>query len=209
MPSPARPLRVGLTGGIASGKSEVAALFRRAGAIVLDTDLLAREVVRPGEPALKALVTALGPAILAADGSLDRRALRQRLFADAGLRQRVEAILHPAIRSLLDRQSAAAGGPYQVHVIPLLVESGGQNRVDRVLVVDTPEASQVERLMQRDGETEESAQRALAAQATRAERLAIADDVICNDSDLQALERRVAELDRQYRELAEPAGRSR
>lgn len=202
MSSAAQAFRVGLTGGIASGKSVVAEMFAEAGAVVLDSDQIAREVVEPGQPALDTLVAALGPRILAPDGRLDRAALRRRIFADASLRHRVGAILHPAIRAELERQSRVAAGPYQVLVIPLLVEGQGEDRVDRVLVVDAPESLQLERLMRRDGETEAGARQALSAQATRERRLARADDIITNDSTLESLRQRVLELDRDYRQRA-------
>jgi dephospho-CoA kinase len=196
-------LRIGLTGGVASGKTTVANLFADAGAVVLDTDVIAREVVEPGESALAALVEALGEDILGADARLDRALLRRRLFGDEALRQRVESILHPAILTTLERQSADAGGPYQLLVIPLLVESDLAGLVDRVLVVDCPEERQIERLIQRDGETREGAGAMLAAQVSREKRLAAADDVIVNDGTLADLAARVADLDRKYRALAE------
>jgi dephospho-CoA kinase len=195
-------LRIGLTGGIASGKTTVANLFADAGAVVLDTDVIAREVVEPGEPALAALAEALGDDILGTDGRLDRALLRRRMFGDEALRRRVESILHPAILAELDRQSADAGGPYQLLVIPLLVESDLADIVDRVLVVDCPVERQIERLMQRDGETREGADAMLAAQVARKVRLAAADDVIVNDGTLADLAARVARLDRKYRDLA-------
>lgn len=195
-------LRIGLTGGVASGKSTVAELFAARGVTVLDTDRIAREVVEPGRPALAALVQALGGDILARDGRLDRARLRRRIFADAEARRTVEDILHPAILEELGRQSVAAPGPYQVLVIPLLVEGDRAGLFDRVLVVDCPEELQVERLMSRDGETREGALGMLAAQASRRERLAAADDVIVNDGPAGDLERQVALLDRKYREMA-------
>ena len=195
-------LRIGLTGGVASGKTTVAKLFADAGAVVLDTDVMAREVVEPGEPALAALVNALGDGILGADGRLDRALLRRRLFGDEALRRRVESILHPAILAKLGRRSAEAVGPYQLHVIPLLVESDLAGIVDRVLVVDCPVERQIERLMQRDGETPEGAGAMLAAQVSRKSRLAAADDVIVNDGTLADLAAQVADLDRKYRDLA-------
>jgi dephospho-CoA kinase len=197
-----RTLRIGLTGGIASGKSAVADLFAARGVPVLDTDQIARDVVAPGTPGLAEVVAAFGPGVLAADGRLDRRALRERVFADPADRRRLEAILHPRIRAELERRSAQAGGPYQILVIPLLVEGGGQIRVDRVLVVDCPEDLQLARLVARDGVTESSARAILAAQASRAERLAAADDVIENDGPREALETAVADLDARYRRLA-------
>ena len=195
--------RIGLTGGIASGKSTVAELFADAGAVVIDTDRIAREVVEPGRPALAALVTSLGPGILDREGRLDRAQMRGQVFADADVRKTVESILHPAILAELGRQSAAAGGPYQVLVIPLLVEGDRAGLVDRVLVVDCPVETQIERLMARDGETRESAQAMLAAQARRQERLATADDVIENDGSPADLAAEVAALDRRYRKMAE------
>jgi dephospho-CoA kinase len=195
-------LRIGLTGGVASGKSTVAVLFAERGATVLDTDVIAREVVEPGRPALAALVAALGGDILDADGGLDRAGLRRRLFADAATRREAEAILHPAILAELERQALAAPGPYQVFVIPLLVENRLEALVDRVLIVDAPEEDQVRRLMARDGESREAALRMLAAQATREKRLAAADDVIDNGGKVADLAAQVAALDLKYRELA-------
>ena len=195
-------LRIGLTGGIASGKSTVAELFAARGVTVLDTDRIAREVVEPGQPALAALVQALGSDILDRDDRLDRALLRRRIFADDAARRTVEGILHPAILEELGRQSVAAPGPYQILVIPLLVEGDRAGLFDRVLVVDCPEELQIERLMSRDGETREGALGMLAAQVSRRERLAAADDVIVNDGPVGELESQVAGLDRKYREMA-------
>jgi dephospho-CoA kinase len=192
------PFRVALTGGIASGKSTVAELFAARGVPVIDTDVIARQVVEPGEPALAAVIAAFGSGVLDADGRLDRRRMRQRVFVDPAARRRLEEILHPAIRAEMERQSRAAGGPYQLLVIPLLTESGRRDHVDRVLVVDVPEATQIERLMRRDGASREQAEAALRAQATRDARLAFADDVIENTADPAALEARVEELHRDY-----------
>jgi dephospho-CoA kinase len=192
------PYRVALTGGIASGKTSVANLFAARGVPVIDTDVIARQVVEPGEPALAAVVEAFGDQILGEDGRLDRARMREHVFADAAARRRLESILHPAIRAEMERQSRAAGGPYQLLVIPLLVESGRRDHVDRVLVVDVPEVTQVERLMRRDASTREQAEAALRAQATRDARLAFADDVIENTGDLAALEAQVAALHRDY-----------
>jgi dephospho-CoA kinase len=195
-------LRIGLTGGIASGKSTVAELFAARGATVLDADRISREVVEPGTPGLAALVNALGGGILDRDGRLDRAELRRRLFADAETRREVEAILHPAIVSEIQRQGDRAAGPYQVFVIPLLVEGGLEHIVDRVLVVDCPEEAQIGRLMARDGATREEAMRVLEAQAPRERRLAAADDVIDNGGPTPDLAAQVMSLDRKYRELA-------
>jgi len=195
-------LRIGLTGGIASGKSTVADLFAARGATVLDTDVIAREVVEPGRPALGALVNALGAGILDGAGRLDRAALRRRLFEDATTRRDIEALLHPAILAELERQAQRARGPYQVFVIPLLVENRLEKVVDRVVVVDCPEEEQVRRLVARDGEDRESALRMLAAQATREQRLASADDVIDNGGPAADLPAQVAALDLKYRGFA-------
>ena len=194
--------RVALTGGIASGKSTVADLFAARGVPVIDTDVIAREVVEPGQPALADVVAAFGPGVLGADGRLDRRRLRKIIFADAGARRRLEAILHPAIRAEMERQSRAAGGAYQLLVIPLLTEGGRRDHVDRVLLVDVPEELQVQRLMMRDGVSHEQAQASLNAQATRAQRLALADDVIRNTGRVDGLREQVAELHGKYLRLA-------
>ena len=198
--------RVGLTGGIASGKTAVANLFAAHRVPVIDTDVIAREVVEPGQPALAAVVDAFGTQVLAEDGRLDRPRLREQIFGDADARRRLEAILHPAIRAEMERQSRAAGGPYQVLVIPLLVEGGRRDHVDRVLVVDVPEATQIERLVRRDGVTREQAEAALRAQASREARLAFADDVIENTGDLAALDSRVALMHEKYLNLATRPG---
>lgn len=196
--APRRPLRVALTGGIASGKTTVAGLFAARGVPVIDTDVIARQVVEPGTAGLAAVVSAFGPDILGADGRLDRPRMRERIFADRAARGRLEAILHPAIRQEMERQSRAAGGPYQLLVIPLLAEGGRRDHVDRVLVVDVPEAVQVERLMQRDGVGREQALASLAAQASRGQRQALADDVVVNSGRVEDLEPQVARLHETY-----------
>ncbi len=198
----ARALRIGLTGGIASGKTTVADLFAGCGATVIDADRIARELVMPGQPVLAALIRALGREILDADGNLDRERLRRRIFSDATTRRIVEGILHPAVIAEIRRQSDAAPGPYQILVIPLLIEGGHRELVDRVLLVDCAEERQIERLMRRDGETRENALRALAAQATRSQRLAAADDIVSNEGDPANLVTEVAGLDGEYRRLA-------
>ena len=200
----AAPFRVALTGGIASGKSTVAELFAALGVPVIDTDVIARQVVEPGQPALAQVVAAFGEGVLDASGGLDRRRMRERIFADPGARHRLEAILHPVIRAEMARQSLAAAGPYQVLVIPLLTEGGRRDHVDRVLLVDAPEELQVRRLVTRDGVTHEQAQASLNAQAARAERLALADDVIQNTADVDELRKAVVALDGKYRRLAGP-----
>jgi dephospho-CoA kinase len=201
-------LRIGLTGGIASGKTMVSRLFAARGVPVIDTDDLAREVVEPGTEGLAAIRERFGAAVIGADGRLDRRALREQVFRSSEARRDLEAITHPRIRALLEQRSAAAGGPYQILVIPLLVESGRRMAVDRVLVVDCPESLQRERLMRRDGSSRTQAEAILAAQASRAERLALADDVIRNDGDPAAVETAVAALHQRYLELAVSSPRS-
>ena len=189
---------MGLTGGIACGKTTVANLFEALGATIVDTDQLAREVVAPGSPLLPQIAAHFGADVLAADGSLDRRALRTRVFAEPAERLWLEQLTHPAIRELTDARSAAPQGPYAIVVIPLLVETAGAKRFDRVLVVDCDPEVQLARLQARDGTTRAEAQRMLAAQATRAERLAVADDVVHNDGDVAALRDQVEKLHRQY-----------
>lgn len=190
--------RVALTGGIASGKTTVANLFAALGITIVDTDLLAREVVERGTPLLAEIAAHFGSDILAADGSLNRRALRERVFADAAERRWLEERTHPAIRALTDQRCEAALGPYSLVAIPLLVETRGADRFDRVLVVDCDPDLQVSRLMARDGITREAAARMLAAQVSREQRLAVADDVIRNDGDIAALRDQVARLHREY-----------
>ena len=196
------PLLIALTGGIASGKSAVAETFAQLGVPVLDTDEIARDVVEPGTPALAALVREFGPDILDASGRMDRNRMRERVFADPAQRKRLEAITHPAIREELTRRAAEADGPYQIHVIPLLIESGRADFYERVLVVDCPPEDQMRRLMARDGSDEAQARRILGAQATREQRLAAADDVIVNTGTLEDLEPFVHTLHDNYVLLA-------
>ena len=200
-----RPFRVALTGGIASGKSTVADLFAALGVPVIDTDVIAREVVEPGRPAYAQVAEAFGPQVLDADGRLDRKRMRERIFADPDARRRLEAILHPAIRAEMERQSKAAVGPYQVLVIPLLAEGGRRDHVDRVLLVDVPEELQIQRVMWRDGVSHEQALASLNAQATRAQRLAMADDVLRNTGRVDDLREQVAKLHQQFLGLAATA----
>ena len=179
-----KPLRIGLTGGIASGKSIVSDMFRDHGVPVIDTDIIAREVVEPGQPALDEIRHEFGDTVFKEDGSLDRLAFRSIVFSDEDARKRLEAILHPRIRESVYAQAESAGGAYQVIVVPLLTQSPLREFVDRVLVVDCDEDTQIRRLMARDEESEGQARRMLAAQASREERLEIADDVIRNDDDI-------------------------
>jgi len=200
-PTETPPLRIGLTGGIASGKSVVADMFAELGAAVIDTDVIAREVVAPGQPALDEIRQRFGDAMIDASGNLDRGAMRRAIFADDKARLDLEAILHPRIGAETRRQAEAATGTYQLIVVPLLLSSPLLEFVDRVLVVDCEEDTQVRRLLERDAETVEQAERILAAQASREDRLAIADDVINNDHSLDHVRNQVIDLDRKYRKL--------
>ena len=196
---------IGLTGGVASGKSEVARRFEALGAGVADADVAARAALAGGSDGLAEAVAAFGAGILAADGGLDRAAMRRRVFADHGARRTLEAIVHPRVRAMLEAQCRAATSPYAIAAIPLLAEGGGRETypwLSRILVVDVPELVQMERLQRRDGIDAQLAAGMLAAQATRRERLSIADDVLVNDGPLSALDAHVAALDRKYRNLA-------
>lgn len=195
-------LTIGLTGGLASGKSAVSDLFRRLGVPVVDADVVAREVVEPGEPALAEIVKEFGTEVLDADGRLDRRQLRERAFAAPRRRKHLERILHSRIRRRMDEQRLALRGPYCVLCIPLLLETKGTETVDRVLVVDAPEESQVERAMERDGSTRETIERIMRAQMSRSRRLEQADDIVRNDADLAHLQEQVEQLHRRYLVLA-------
>ncbi|NIR61925.1 MAG: dephospho-CoA kinase [Gammaproteobacteria bacterium] len=195
-------LKVGLTGGIGSGKSTAAAYFRERGAPVLDADEIARELVAPGRPALDEIVETFGPDLLRPDGRLDRHRLRRRVFDDPEQRRRLEAILHPRVRAELERRLAALDARYCVLVVPLLLEAGYRDLVDRVLVIDAPPELQRERAQARDGLPRTQVEAIAAAQAERAERLAAADEVIRNDGDLEKLRAQVAALDERYRRLS-------
>lgn len=201
------PLRIGLTGGIASGKSTVADMFAELGVPIIDTDVIAREVVAPGEPALSEIAERFGEHVIDAGGNLDRSAMRKLIFADEASRIDLESILHPRIGAETRRQADAAGGDYQLIVVPLLTGSPLRAFVDRVLVVDCDEDTQLQRLLERDAETVAQAQRILAAQSSRKERLAIADDVIRNDGDLTETREQVIRMVAHYEALA--AARSR
>jgi dephospho-CoA kinase len=195
-------LRIGLTGGIASGKTTVANRFRTLGISVIDADAVSRSLVLPGQPALAAIVSRFGPDIAPAGGALDRRKLRDIVFADRDARADLEAILHPRIREEMERLAAMAPGPYLVLEIPLLIEGGATDRVDRILVVDVDESVQIERLTARDGGSAEQAREILAAQASRAARLARADDLLVNTGNLADLHAAVDRLHAQYLVLA-------
>jgi dephospho-CoA kinase len=204
-----RPLRIGLTGGIASGKSTVTQRFAELGVPVIDADVVSRTVVEPGKPGLAQIVERFGAGVLA-DGQLDRRALRNLIFKDTSLRQALDAILHPLIRAEMEREAAQAKGSYLVMAIPLLVEGGNSDkRVDRVLVVDADETLQIQRLQARDGGSEEQARAILSSQAGRAARLAVADDVLLNTGSVAELRQAVDRLHEKYLQLAQTSSSSR
>lgn len=199
-------LVVGLTGGIASGKSTAADLFAKLGVPILDADVIAREVVEPDSPGLAAVAAAFGRQVLTADGRLDRAALRERVFADPAERQRLEALLHPLIRARLQQRLAALSAPYAVLVAPLLLEAGMADLVDRILVVDLPEEAQIQRVMRRDSSSRAQAENILASQYSRRRRLERADDVISNTGEPAELEPQVLKLHRLYLQLAAGQG---
>ena len=201
-----RRLRIGLTGGIASGKSTVAQLFMDLGVPVVDADEAARTVVAPGTPGLARVLERFGSGVVADNGELDRRALRDRIFSDPGARRDLEAILHPLIRADMEQSAATAAGPYVVMAIPLLIEGGSRDRVDCILVVDVDEAVQLQRVMARDRCSLEEASSILAAQAGRSLRLAAADDVLPNTGTVTELRQGVDRLHRRYLRLAKALG---
>jgi len=191
-----------LTGGIASGKSAVSDGFARLGVPVIDTDRIARQVVEPGQEGLEGIIQSFGQDFLDETGSLDRRKMREAIFADPRLRSRLEAILHPLIRRQAWEQIRALDSPYCLLVIPLFTESESYGWVDRVLVVDVPEEVQIERVMARDQITRSQAQAILSAQAGRMERLKIADDVLDNSGSLEELRSQVKRLHQKYLRVA-------
>ncbi len=199
------PFRVGLTGGVASGKSTAAERFTELGVEVVDADRIARELVAPGTPLLERIRRIFGPEFIDGSGQLDRRRLRERVFADEAARRTLEALLHPAIRDAMERRAEAAASPYVVLMIPLLVEKGLKSLVDRVLVVDLPEEEQIRRLCARDAIDPALARRMVASQASRRERLAAADDVLLNTGDREALRRAVDRLHEDYLKQAAAA----
>ncbi len=196
------PFVVALTGGIASGKSAVADRFHALGVPVIDADIVARELVLPGAPALQEIVSTFGTEVLDSAGALDRRAMRQRVFAQPEARRALEAILHPRVRQAL-RECSASAHPYAIIVVPLLVENRLDYAwVDRVLVVDVERETQRERLVQRDGIERDLANTMIDAQASRAQRLEAADDVIKNEGTPQDLDSRVQLLHARYEQMA-------
>ena len=194
---------VGLTGGIGSGKSTVADLFVAQGAALVDTDAIAHELTAPGGIAMPALLAEFGPELATATGALDRAAMRRLVFADATAKVRLEAILHPLIRQVSGQRCQAATTPYVVLAVPLLVESGNyRQRCDRIVVVDCPESLQIERVMSRNGLAAAEVEAIMAAQASRAQRLAVADDVVLNAAGRDSLSAQVAVLHQKYLALA-------
>ena len=195
---------IGLTGGVASGKSAVAARFQALGVTVADADVAAREAVAVGSAGLAEVVAAFGADVLGPDGALDRAAMRRRVFNDDAQRLKLEAIVHPLVRQLVRQACETAPGPYAIAAIPLLAEAGREAYpwLHRILVVDVPREVQLERLLARDGIDVALAERMITVQATRQQRLAIADDIIINDGPLEALDEHVAALHRRYRTLA-------
>jgi dephospho-CoA kinase len=197
-------MRIGLTGGIASGKSIVSQRFEELGIPVIDADVAARAVVEAGMPGLARVARRFGAGILNADGALNRRALRDLIFDDPASREALDAILHPLIRGYMEERAAKVKEPYLVMAIPLLVETGGpRERVDRVLVVDVDEAVQLERLQVRDNTSLEQARAILASQASRDARLAAADDVLLNGGTVAELRQAVDRLHEQYLKMAQ------
>lgn len=196
-------LVVGLTGGIGSGKSAAADEFARLGATVVDTDAIAHALTAPGGAAVAEVRRLFGSEFVDASGAMDRKRMREHVFADVRAKQRLESLLHPMIRAESARRIAEASGPYVVHVVPLLVESPGfRERYRRVLVVDCPEALQLSRVRQRSGLSEAEVSRIIASQIQRESRLAAADDVIDNSGDIAALQQQVRELHKKYLALA-------
>jgi dephospho-CoA kinase len=190
---------VGLTGGIGSGKSRVADLFVECGAALVDTDTIAHELTGAYGQAMPELIAAFGQGIADARGGLNRAAMRKRVFAVPEERHRLESIMHPLIRQVAEERCQAATAPYVILAVPLLIESGGyRQRCNRVLVVDCPEALQISRVMARNGMSAEEVRAIMAVQASRQQRLAAADDVIANDSDLTDLKRQVVNMHMKY-----------
>lgn len=196
---------VALTGGIGSGKSTVADEFAKLGVTIIDADIIARQVVEPGKPALDAIKHRFGDNILNADGSLHRAALRQKIFSSPEDKQWVNSLLHPLIHAQTQSQIQASTAPYVLWVVPLLIENDLQQHAQRVLVVDVNRDTQLERTLARDGISRQQAENILAAQATREQRLAHADDIIDNNRSQRELASRVAQLHQRYLELAASA----
>lgn len=195
-------LTIALTGGIGSGKSTVANLFASKGVSIIDSDLIARKVIEPGMPAWQRLVTEFGKELLLPDQHIDREKLAEQVFNDPTKKKKLEDLLHPEIYTEISHRIGQLNCPYCIIVIPLLIETGAIDKFDRVLVVDVPETLQMSRTLQRDNRTEAMVEKIIASQASREQRLAQADDVICNDVTIDELEINVEQLHRQYLELA-------
>lgn len=194
-----------VTGGIASGKSAVTSRFEKLGITVVDADIAARDVVAIGTDGLGEVIARFGADVLTDDGSMDRAKLRQIIYADPSARKDLEAIIHPRVRDYMISRCLQATSPYVLAAIPLFTEVGARQAypwIDRVLVIDVAPETQLARLMRRDDATEELAQKMIAAQATRAQRLAVADDILSNEGTLESLDGPIASLDRLYRKLA-------
>jgi dephospho-CoA kinase len=197
-----QPFAIGLTGGIGSGKSTVADMFAARGATIVDTDLIAHSMTAPNGPAMPAIIAEFGPEFADASGAMDRARMRQLVFSDAGAKARLEAILHPRIRDAALAAGAAASGAYVIYAVPLLIESGTwRARVARLLAVDCPEEVQIARVMARNGLPEAQVRAIMAAQVSRAERLAAADDVIVNNAGIDILEAQVDRLHALYLQI--------
>lgn len=195
-------LKVGLTGGIGSGKTMVSNLFSDLGVPIIDADVIARELVRPGQPAYHEVIREFGEDIVDDQGELRRTVLRRIVFSEPGRKGRLEAILHPLVRNGIEQRASLANFTYCIISIPLLFETGGESSVDRVLVVDAPESIQLSRACARDGVSEDAVRKIMTAQATRAQRLAGADDIIYNDLDRENLRRQVNLLHDKYLVIA-------
>jgi len=195
-------LVVGITGGIGSGKTTVAKLFSSLGVPVIEADDLAKQVVVQGQPAYGEILKLFGPEILTPSGELDRRRLRERVFSDSAKRARLEAIIHPRVYERMSQELDCLETPYAIVVVPLLIESGGSEFVDRLLVVDSPEELQIARTCHRDGSTRAAIEKILAAQLDRGTRLSAADDIIENNASEESLEEEVSRLHRQYLTVA-------
>ncbi len=195
-------LLIGLTGGIGSGKSSVCKIFRELGVPIIDSDIIARELVEPGSKVLLKVASLFGDQVIQQDGSLDRAQVRDLIFHDEVKRSQLEALLHPLIREAMQRQIDALDSAYVILAIPLLLEKGWQQQLDRVLVVDCSEAQQLRRASSRDGSATETIERIIASQIQRNARLAAADDIIDNSGSLDSLHRQVKALHQRYLQIA-------
>jgi dephospho-CoA kinase len=200
---PHRILKIGLTGGIGSGKTTVSNLFAIRGVPVIDADVIARELLQPGSESTRLVIREFGDDILDSEGNIDRAILRRRVFDDGGARKKLESILHPLVHQEIESQVRSVSGPYCIIVIPLLVETGYSNLVDRILVIDCPPQTQIERASLRDRADRGQIEKIVSAQISRGVRLDSADDIIDNSTNISSLEQQVAELDAKYRKLAQ------